>query len=377
MLNAILIDDEEIALDVLEILLLEIGGIAVAGKFRLAADAIECAAGLKPDLIFLDIEMPGTNGLAAAELLLSRYPDAEIVFVTAHHQYAVEAFDTNAIGYLLKPVAKEKLVKTLGRYTALQAKAAKRRGDSSGAATGGADRESSGGGAGANAGVGSTVRKPLNLKAMGSLELYDAEGRLVTWRTKKTKELFAYLWHHGGSPVYRYRILDHLWPELAADRAQTLFHTTLYNLRSTLRTAGFPEAVAFGDERYWMRTDDIGCDADRLDAILRAGDTAEFAEELLSLYRGDYLETEYYGWAESRRYELRSAFIRYLDKAVGKAGMTATEPMLRKLIEYEPYRERSYDLLLQHLTATGDTAGADRLRQSKNRIFDQELGLPE
>ena len=97
MLKAVLIDDEEIALDVLEILLNEIGGISVAGKFQIVSEAADQVELLQPDLIFLDIEMPGINGLAGGEMLLTRCPDAEIIFVTAYHQYAVEAFEKNAI----------------------------------------------------------------------------------------------------------------------------------------------------------------------------------------------------------------------------------------------------------------------------------------
>lgn len=353
MIKAILIDDEEIALDVLEILLLEVGGVTVAGKFQLLHQAVEQSAQIDPDLIFLDIEMPGTNGLAAAEALFASYPGVEIIFVTAHHQYAIDAFDTNAIGYLLKPVAKERLVKTLSRYAELHTREARRsKDDSSG-------KDSA------------LTARPLSLRVLGSMELYDADGRLITWRTKKAKEMFAFLWYHGGSPVYRYNILDQLWPDTSPERAQTLFHTTLYYVRNTLKTAGHPDMIAFGDERYWMRPEGVLSDLARVEDIMRQGG---YSEELLALYRGDFLETEYYSWSESRRYELRNAYIAFLEQASEAADGSLKDRLLRRLIELDPYREKHYDRLLAYLTDSGDAAAIDKLNRTRDQILGQELG---
>ncbi|MFC5406527.1 response regulator [Cohnella soli] len=328
MVKAILIDDEEIALDVMEIVLQEVGGVTVLGKFRLVSDAIAQSEGVQPDLIFLDIEMPETNGLAASAALLAIFPDADIVYVTAHNQYAVDAFDTKAIGYLLKPVAKHRLVKTLERHAELREKAARRA--EADRLTRSRDSMKSP----------EPSRRTLSLKLLQSMELYDAEGRLITWRTKKTKEMFGYLWHHSGTPVYRYRILEHVWPELDAERAQALFHTTMYYLRNTLKLAGCPEMIGFGDERYWMRTDEVACDVTRLEELIGNGRRASDAEELLSLYRGDYFETENYGWANSRRYELREAVVRHLEQwAEHEIDSSLKERLLRKLLELHPYEE--------------------------------------
>ncbi|MFB9276036.1 response regulator [Cohnella cellulosilytica] len=355
MIRALLIDDEEIALDVLEILLREIGDVEVVGKYSKVSLAVEEAAKLRPDLIFLDIEMPGTSGLVAGELLSARCPEAEIVFVTAYHQYALEAFEKNAIGYLLKPVAKDRLRKALGRYEALRTRAARR-----------ADSAAEGG-AGPGESAPAAARQELSLRVMGSLELYGGEGRLVTWRTRKTKELFAYLWSHGGKPVYRYHILDHLWPDVDSERAKSLFHTTLYNVRNLLRTEGFPDMVAFGDERYWMNADHVTSDAERLNAVMRGGDGGD-ANELLELYRGDFLETEHYDWAESRRIELKTAYIRHLDRLSETADASVKERLLWKLLELDPYRSDVYERLRLLLGESRDAVSVRKLEEWKRQM---------
>ncbi|TVX91525.1 response regulator [Cohnella terricola] len=359
MIKAILIDDEEIALDVLEILLLEIGGVTVIGKYRMVSEALERIEELQPDLIFLDIEMPGTNGLVGGEMLATRYPRAEIVFVTAYHQYAIEAFDTNAIGYLLKPVVKEKLVKSLSRYDKIQEKLAKSAGRSGNSTENGAIERAA-------------EQKRLRLKVMGNLQLNAADGRLVTWRTKKTKELFAYLWSRAGEHVYRYNIIDDLWPDVNFERAQPLFHTTMYNLRNTLRTEGFPDMVAFGDERYRMNAESIESDLGRLHELMQNGSGTAAIEELTSLYRGDYLEMEHYGWALSQRNKHRAAYVRHLDELSKEASLKDKEALYRKIFELDPCHERNYNRLLDLLIELGDHSAAEKLSEEKKRL-DLEL----
>jgi two-component SAPR family response regulator len=207
------------------------------------------------------------------------------------------------------------------------------------------------------------------------MELYDAGGRLITWRTKKAKELFAYLWHHGGSPVYRYKFIDQLWPDTPPERAQALFHTTLYNLRSALKAAGHPDMVAFGDERYWMRTTHVASDLASLEAVMKREGGPGDAEKLLELYRGDYLETEHYDWAASRKADIRGAFLSCLEQWAEQASGLEKERLLRKLIELDPYREHYYDRLLRHLIDRGDLAAVDKVERLKQLAFGQDLGL--
>lgn len=366
MLKAILIDDEALALDVLEIVLNEAGGVKVIGKFLNAGEALTAIAGLQPDLIFLDIEMPGMNGLAAAEKLSAAYAGARVIFVTAYQQYAVDAFDTGAFGYLLKPVSKQRLLRTLERFAGDKTRLEQ--------AAGAADRIVRSAPA---EGREQTGRQPhLVLHVLGSMELYGPDRRLITWRTKKTKEMFAYLWHHAGEPVYRHRILDDLWPEATADRAQALLHTTMYHLRTTLKQAGFPEMIMFGDERYWMHVEHVVSDKEQLEAqIAQARLVPDEERELMSKYRGDYLETEHYGWAEDKRHELRTKYIRWLEKLLEDDGGYDQEELLRKLIELDPYNELHYARLLRLLRERGNTSEVRRLTALMERRFAQELGL--
>ncbi len=100
----------------------ELQVVAVVGD---GAAAVASALELRPDLLFLDIRMPGVSGLEAAAELADRWPDGQafpsLVFVTAYDQYAVQAFEQQAVDYLLKPVQSERLQQTVGRLQALLA----------------------------------------------------------------------------------------------------------------------------------------------------------------------------------------------------------------------------------------------------------------
>jgi len=111
--TALLVDDEAPMRDYLRSTLATVWpGLQIVGEAANGIAAIEQADQLKPDLIFLDIRMPGKNGLEAA-LQLTQY--AQVVFVTAYNEYAIEAFERGAVDYLLKPVEPERLQKTMGR----------------------------------------------------------------------------------------------------------------------------------------------------------------------------------------------------------------------------------------------------------------------
>jgi two-component system LytT family response regulator/two-component system response regulator LytT len=114
-ITVLIADDEKLARRDLKFLLDSIPDIQVAGEAKNGVEALEKIEKLSPQITFLDIEMPGLNGLQVVEKLIERGIETAVVFVTAYDHYAVRAFDVNAIDYLLKPVAAERLEETLRR----------------------------------------------------------------------------------------------------------------------------------------------------------------------------------------------------------------------------------------------------------------------
>jgi two-component system response regulator LytT len=103
-MRAVLVDDEQPARDEMAYLLGRIGGVSLVGQSDNGLEALDTIRRLQPEVVFLDVQMPGLTGFEVARRLLTEGPDTHIVFVTAFDQHAIEAFEVNAVDYLLKPV---------------------------------------------------------------------------------------------------------------------------------------------------------------------------------------------------------------------------------------------------------------------------------
>ena len=114
-MKAILIDDEPLALNFLEHQLNKTGSCQVVGKYIDPLKGWEAVEQQGVDIVFLDIELPEMDGIELAERLLEHRPGIQVVFVTSYDEYAVRAFELNAIDYLVKPVREERLLNTLQR----------------------------------------------------------------------------------------------------------------------------------------------------------------------------------------------------------------------------------------------------------------------
>ncbi|MBU5424864.1 LytTR family DNA-binding domain-containing protein [Tissierella pigra] len=113
MKRCLVVDDEKPAREELIYILKEIEGIEVIGQASHGKEALQLIDRFKPDIVFLDIQMPEMNGIEVARKLLNKEYTPEIIFVTAYDKFAVQAFEVNAIDYLLKPISEDRLKQRL------------------------------------------------------------------------------------------------------------------------------------------------------------------------------------------------------------------------------------------------------------------------
>jgi two-component system response regulator AlgR len=121
LLKALIVDDEPPARARLHALLRELDQVEVVGEAGDATEALALVDRLDPDILYLDVRMPGMSGLELARHLAGLPEPPAIVFITAHDEHALEAFEADAVGYLLKPVRKEKLAAATERARRLSA----------------------------------------------------------------------------------------------------------------------------------------------------------------------------------------------------------------------------------------------------------------
>ena len=355
-MKIILIDDEPLALEVLAAALSDYEDIHIAGSYTNPLLALEEMEEVQPDAVFLDIEMEPYNGLEMAQLFLEQRSSLEIVFLTAYSQYAVDAFEINAIDYLLKPIQEKRLAKAIERLRGKLASVQK------------------------EADEGGTSAKTLQAKGFGNFRVVDEAGNALLWRTQKSKELFAYLWTQGENSVHKRLIADIIFPDKDADKAATLLHTTIYQLRKSLKKLGYSNGVVYFNEGYKLSLP-VSSDLYRLNEIMAANvfDDDEI-QEILKIYQGDLLEEEGYHWAfaDQQIYKdmVFNVLKRYVQKCLvsGKLG-SLVKFSLDAMLRIDPLNENAAELMIQYYGELNQKTSLEKFYQDYLKELSREMGL--
>ncbi|MEO3946917.1 response regulator [Gorillibacterium sp. CAU 1737] len=362
MIRAILIDDERLALLQLDRLLKEHSDVEVIGSYTDPLSAFAEVIERKPDVIFLDIHMPGLNGLQAADRIQQDLPSVEIVFVTAYDEFAVEAFELNALDYLLKPLNRGRLAKSIQRlHASLSSDSAPQP---------------------------EPQDQPL-IRCFGTLRVESRSGsgtEPVRWRTSKGQELFAYMLHHRERFVSKEGLIELLWPESDLKRASAQLYTTIYQVRQSLRQAHLPLEIrnVSREEGYCLALNGMAVDAEGWERDIEQLDEPKESNwremlRLIHAYEGDYLSSAGYLWAASERERLS---LLWKEKALQigdylrKQGQEAQAVMVYgRLLELQPYSEEAELGLLRAYAEMGERALVTAHYTDFGKRIRDELGL--
>jgi two-component system response regulator AlgR len=127
-LRTLIVDDEPLAVERVQVICAEIPSVAVVGTASDGAAALRLAEKLQPDLVLLDMTMPELDGLGVARRFAEQEAAPVVIFVTAHDHFAVEAFDLEAVDYVLKPVSADRLARAITRALARRGQRRSRQG---------------------------------------------------------------------------------------------------------------------------------------------------------------------------------------------------------------------------------------------------------
>jgi len=273
MLKAVIVENEELSLSLLSFQLNKTKEFSSIKGFSLPTEALKMIPLVKPDVIFIDIEIPSMSGIVLAQKLRSMKIDTPIIFVSAHKKYAYEAFRVNAFYYLLKPFSMNELQQTLTNLKKLI-----------------------------------IIPEPIlpvvtnieelpqvNIRCFGKFEILSNNGNLIKWSSKKSKELFAYFILHKEQQIDKWMIGDALWPNNNDKQVNSDFHTTLFRLRNILEKEGIDFQI--GSEKgkkhgYIYEPKSIECDVYKFDKFLAQNmkvnsDTIQEFEEIKQLFGGE------------------------------------------------------------------------------------------
>lgn len=358
MIQAILVDDERLALMKLEHMLKELGTVNVIATYTDPLEAIEAAGRWQADAIFLDIDMPEMNGLQAAEIMQEQCPGADIIFVTAYNNYALEAFEVNALDYVLKPVIRDRLLKTIGRLTERVEKSAKP----------------------------AASPDALRVRCFPSLR-FERGGESVVpvrWRTSKAQELFAFLLHNRNRFVSKDSLIEMLWPDFNLKKASTHLYTTIYQVRQCLKQAGIELAInnMSGGEGYTLESGSMVIDSVQWENGIRTlGSVGDHNfhehQQLFELYCGDYFGDYDYLWAESERQRLRTIWLHHAmgiaEYYIDSGRIPEAVTIYQRIVQLQPYFEQGHLGLMKVYHRIGERAAVEEQFKILTELLKDEL----
>lgn len=297
MIHVIAVDDELPALNRVGKMLETLDGIHVSGLFEKAKIFLEhiLTTPEQIDLVLLDMEMPGFHGLELARRLRTFRPEIHIAFLTAHEEYARDAFDVEALDYLLKPIMKEDLERTISRFM--------KRSISPKADV-------------------AILERGVSVRSFGPFAVTTDKGVQIRFRNSKGRELLAYLHHHRGKSVGKAQILDDIWYGRDVERTQINLHSTVYQLRKDLEAFGLQEIVeqsktAGGSYRvHWSAGFDDVAAYEREYELYKRTSSLTHVMRAVQLYGDGYLTGSGYGWAAPRQTELEISYAELLEAMV-------------------------------------------------------------
>lgn len=234
MLKAVIVDDEILVSDFLKMQLESTGLVSVVDQFQKPSTALNEIPNLKPDVAFLDIEMPGMSGIELGTKLLHTCTDLEIIFVTAYNQYAIEAFRLNAIHYLLKPAVEEDIRVALERVI-------KKR----------------------NVQSNIIPKDGLRIELLGHIKIFQKNEEVrLKWPTVKVEELFALLVIYRKHGIEKWQLTEKLWPTIELKKAEQNLYTTIYRLKKILLESGLDIQIKNAKGTYFLELSNCTIDID-------------------------------------------------------------------------------------------------------------------
>ncbi|MDT3698407.1 MAG: response regulator [Thermincola sp.] len=292
-MNILIVDDERDSLEEIGHYVDKYAGCRTYVLCSNALEAMAQAAKIPFDIALLDIEMPGIHGLELAKKLTNLYPWVGIAFITAYNHFAAEAFEVNAVDYILKPIREDRLCKALDKLKVQRLAQLH------------------------------TEERPGGI----SIQMFDKfivriGDQLFKWTRQKSSELFAYLLQNKEYPVHKEKLCELLWPGLEPKKSLVNLQTAMYSVRKLLKAdEGCRIRIEYVGSHYTLHMEEALTDVDKFEGLLQkaaASNDAAVLKQAVNLYAGDYLEKEGWLWAEPKKVALRKKYMFAIQRAKGK-----------------------------------------------------------
>jgi|GEM_PF-218650 len=360
-MKVMLVDDEPVMHLILSKMLEKHPGIEVAGAFADASAAAEFLdANRDVELAFVDISMPGGNGLDFAAKLEQAGSSMQIVFVTSHKDRAIEAFELSALDYLVKPVTHERLERTMRRaFERRRALPSTPIPDLS------------------------STTEQIHIATLGDFSVWSDKGR-VKWMSTKSAEIFAYLLLHRGRWISRHRLISDIFAGMNGGSVEKYLNTSIYQLRKSLEPVGLRESVRSMNDGYVLELEQAFVDYEMFErqaarlGSLHGGNIAE-ALEVERLYTGEMFENKSYVWAIQETERLAAKYTAFVREAgevlLAQPDAATATKLLLKLHARDPLDEAVVRLLMRKHALEQDKKALTAQYTEYVKLLGKELGI--
>ncbi len=300
------------------------------------------------DAALLDIQMPEMTGLELADCLSAISPEMSFIFITAFNNYATEAFELNAVDYILKPIRQERFNKALDKIKKELLEKEKAFINPSG---------------------------EISIQAFGKMVVSSGDN-ILKWRRHKSSEIFAYLLHQQGAPVHKEKLCEMIWPEYDPQKALTYLQTIMYQLRKNIAEIGDSSIIIeYADHCYRLNLIGVLYDVDlfweacdqayrntqpSLDALVKAE----------QIYSGAYFEEEGWIWSMGRQQSLAQKYQKVLESIIklemGNENKEGVLYYIQKWATLDAYQNQDY-----YLSWVMNNIGADAAKKLQ-AIFSED-----
>ena len=355
-MRTIIIDDEEPVLQLMKMIMEKNKNLDIVGEFNDSKKALEGISKLLPDVVFIDIEMPYMDGIELANKILEFNENIQIVFVTAYEKYALEAFKVNAVNYILKPITEKELNITIKRL--LRNYSVK--------------------------GENSIENKSNRILSLGTFEVYGKKDRLINWPTAKVQELFAYFVYMNGEEIDKWILCDILWPDYLPKKAEHNLHSTIYRLKTSLKSAEIENVVKYRKGKYSINLQSFYCDSWEFENFIKNNTTInqgniDSYDKSIELYKGRLFGNEGYTWAIELSEKLSLYYLEGIRNIavyyMKKNSYNTAEKYLKKVIREDPFNEKNNELMMKLYFNSGDKVKLVSCYRNLKKLLRDELDI--
>lgn len=357
LMKVILVDDDKAMILILKRIMNKIEGVEIINTFNSSINVLEFIKDNCIDMVFLDISMPGENGMELARSIYLISPSTDIVFITSHREYAVDAFEIYAFDYIIKPVLKERVERTIKRAFEKKSLLIKKIPEK---------------------------EKNISVYLLGGIDVSSKSLGTVKWMSAKSMELFIYLLLNGGRNISKNVIIEDVFQGMPLKNAENYLKTSVYQIRKAFEPHASDSILILKNGYYKLECSEFYVDfmdfEKRIERINEINEeNIKDALDIEKIFVGELLGDRVYYWSISENEKYLNCYLNLAIKLVkyllNNGELNSVSYILKKIIKFDALNQEANCLLMKLFEAQKDKKSLIKHFQGYERMIKKEFGV--